>query len=77
MNPGSCPACAQRVVALNDAIPAWAAARTTGQSPVVVVDQWSGFDTATDTYDGVHPNSSGDRKMAGRWHPALVRFLAT
>ncbi|MFC6023535.1 cellulose binding domain-containing protein [Plantactinospora solaniradicis] len=75
MNPSTCAECAQRVVALNDAIPAWAASKTTGQSPVVVVDQWTGFSTGSDTYDGVHPNAAGDQKMSDRWYPALVSAL--
>ncbi len=75
MNPGSCAACAQRVVDFNARIPAWAAATSTGTSPVTVVDQWTGFDTATDTYDGVHPNAAGDGKIAARWFPALSAAL--
>ena len=75
MNPSSCPECAQRVVALNAAIPAWAAATTTAASPVTVVDQWTGFDDATDTADGVHPIDSGNRKIAARWLPALTAAL--
>ncbi|MGI5185981.1 cellulose binding domain-containing protein [Dactylosporangium sp. CA-152071] len=75
MNPSSCAECAQRVVALNAAIPGWAAGKTTAASPVTVVDQWTGFSTATDTGDGVHPNASGDRKIADRWLPAVVRAL--
>ncbi|MEV4517843.1 cellulose binding domain-containing protein [Dactylosporangium sp. NPDC049525] len=75
MNPSSCTECAARVVALNAAIPAWAASRTTAASPVTVVDQWTGFSTATDTGDGVHPNATGDRKIANRWLPAVVRAL--
>ncbi|WP_327010047.1 cellulose binding domain-containing protein [Dactylosporangium sp. NBC_01737] len=75
MNPSSCTECAARVVALNAAIPAWAAGKTTAASPVTVVDQWTGFSTATDTGDGVHPNATGDRKIADRWLPAVVRAL--
>ncbi|SCL73347.1 cellulose binding domain-containing protein [Micromonospora peucetia] len=75
MAPPTCPACGQRVVALNDAIDGWAAATGTPASPVVVVDQWTGFSTATDTYDGVHPNATGDQKMADRWYPALAAAL--
>ncbi|NES14054.1 MULTISPECIES: cellulose binding domain-containing protein [Micromonospora] len=75
MNPSSCPECGQRVVALNSAIDGWAAGKTTTASPVVVVDQWTGFDTATDTYDGVHPNAAGDQKMSDRWYPALTAAL--
>lgn len=75
INPSSCAECAARTVAFNQRIPAWAQGITTAQSPVTVVDQWTGFDTATDTYDGVHPNASGDAKMAARWYPALSALL--
>ncbi|MBG0818823.1 cellulose binding domain-containing protein [Planomonospora sp. ID82291] len=75
MNPSSCGECGRRVAALNAAIPGWAAGRTTARSPVVVVDQWTGFDTAVDTGDGVHPNAAGDRKIADRWFPALTALL--
>jgi lysophospholipase L1-like esterase len=73
--PSGCADCPQRAVALNDAIPAWAAGRTTPQSPITVVDQWTGFTSATDTGDGVHPNDSGNQKMADRWYPALTAAL--
>jgi acyl-CoA thioesterase I len=76
MTPENCTECAQRVVALNEAIPDWAASLSTEQSPITVVDQWTGFDTATDTYDGVHPNDSGIRKIADRWYPTLTEALA-
>ncbi|MFF1273549.1 GDSL-type esterase/lipase family protein [Streptomyces marokkonensis] len=75
MNPASCAACAQRVADFNARIPGWAAATGTSRSPVSVVDQWTGFDTALDTYDGVHPNASGDEKIAARWFPALAALL--
>ncbi|MEV6495249.1 cellulose binding domain-containing protein [Actinoplanes sp. NPDC051633] len=77
MNPANCADCGQRAVALNAAIPAWAASLSTAASPVTVVDQWTGFSTATDTYDGVHPNDSGNRKIAARWYPALVTGIPT
>jgi lysophospholipase L1-like esterase len=76
MNPPNRPECGARVVALNQAIPAWAAGTSTAESPVVVVDQWTGFDTATDTRDGVHPNDAGIRKISDRWYPALAAALA-
>jgi len=69
MNASNCAECGQRVVTLNAAIPAWAAGLTTAASPNTVVDQWTGFDTATDTYDGVHPNDAGNQKIAARWYP--------
>jgi lysophospholipase L1-like esterase len=40
-----------------------------------VVDQWTGFDDATDTADGVHPIDSGNVKIANRWYPALTAAL--
>lgn len=75
MNPTGCAECGARVEALNAAIPDWAASLSTAQSPVVVVDHWTGFSTASDTYDGVHPNASGDQKMATAWYPALAAAL--
>ncbi|MFI1507885.1 GDSL-type esterase/lipase family protein [Streptomyces sp. NPDC020597] len=75
IDPSNCTGCAARTVAFNQRIPAWARGISTAQSPVTVVDQWTGFDSATDTYDGVHPNASGDAKMAARWYPALSALL--
>lgn len=76
MNPPSCTTCAGSVVALDNAIPGWAAGLTTAQSPIIVVDQWTGFDDATDTVgDGVHPNDAGFQKMAARWYPPLAQVL--
>ncbi|RMI42043.1 SGNH/GDSL hydrolase family protein [Streptomyces triticirhizae] len=75
MNPNGCGDCGNRVVELNAAIPGWAAGLTTPESPLTVVDLWTGFDTATDTSDGVHPNDSGIRKMADTWFPALTGVL--
>jgi cellulase/cellobiase CelA1 len=75
MGANACATCPADVIAFNNRIPAWAAGLTTAQSPITVVDQWSGFDTATDTGDGVHPNNAGFQKMADRWYPAVVRAL--
>jgi lysophospholipase L1-like esterase len=76
MNPSNCAECGARVVALNQAIPAWAASKSTTESPVRVVDQFTGFNTATDTGDGVHPNDAGIQKMSDRWYPALAAALS-
>ncbi|MEO3747827.1 cellulose binding domain-containing protein [Plantactinospora sp. B5E13] len=75
MAPATCAECGQRVVALNNAIGGWASSKTTAQSPMVVVDQWTGFSTGSDTYDGVHPNAAGDQKVSDRWYPALTAVL--
>ncbi|KXK61699.1 cellulose-binding protein [Micromonospora rosaria] len=70
-----CQTCPADTITLNSRIPGWAAGLTTAQSPIVVVDQWTGFNAATDTGDGVHPNDSGFRKIANRFHPALAQLL--
>jgi lysophospholipase L1-like esterase len=62
-------------VELNAAIASWAAASTTTASPVVVVDQYTGFDAATMTTDGTHPNEVGAQQMANRWLAAIRPYL--
>jgi len=44
---------------------------------VVVVDQSAGFDPVADTRDGIHPNATGEEKMAAAWHAALLRVPPT
>lgn len=71
MAPSNCADCEQRVVALNLAIDTWAKGRTTDTSPVTVVDAWTGFDAASMTVDGVHPNDAGNKKLAETWFGPL------
>ena len=60
----------------NAALPALAARLSTAASPIVIVDQASGFDPAVDTVaDQVHPSASGAAKMAERWFETLVKLL--
>ncbi|MFV2120281.1 cellulose binding domain-containing protein [Streptomyces sp. Act-28] len=76
MDPAGCDDCAQGAIDLNAAIPGWAGAHGTERSPITVVDQWTGFSTAADTTDGVHPNeTTGIRKLESRWYPALTAAL--
>jgi lysophospholipase L1-like esterase len=75
MSASACSTCPADVVELNNALPAWAAGLTTAQSPIIVVDLWTGFNADTDTVDGVHPNTGGFQKMANAWYPALARVL--
>ena len=71
----SCSSCAQNVIALNNALPAWVAGVTSSASPVLLVDQWTGFNTDNHTYDGVHPNTAGDQLIADNWFDALSLVL--
>ena len=63
-----------RINDLNDAIDALAAQSTT-TSPIVIVDQNAGFSAANDTYDGIHPNATGEEKLAKKWFSALQLFF--
>ena len=60
---------------LNAMIANLAVTKNTAQSPVIVVDQYTGFNVATDTYDNVHPNVSGEQKLAQKWFQALMPLL--
>lgn len=59
---------------LNSQLSGVAAGLSTGQSPVVLVDQNTGFSTSN-LIDGVHPNDTGDALMAAKWEAALIPFL--
>jgi hypothetical protein len=64
-----------RVQSLNAQIPGWAAANSTPQSPITVVDQYTGFDPATMTADGIHPNPTGGQQMATVFFNALQPYI--
>ncbi|ORY14882.1 SGNH hydrolase-type esterase domain-containing protein [Clohesyomyces aquaticus] len=61
---------------LNKAIIPWAQGLNTTDSPIWVVDQFTGFSASSDLRDGVHPNDAGDTKMMNVWYPALTNALA-
>ena len=64
---------------LNQRIPLLVQELNSLQSPVILVDQNTGFDPATgvDTWDGIHPNASGEEKMAQVWFEALLNGIIT
>ena len=49
----------QRVQDLNAQIPGIITDKDLPNSPVILVDQNTGFNASTDTYDGIHPNAEG------------------
>lgn len=63
------------IVQLNSQIPGLAAQKSTSQSPVIVVDQWTGYNAATETTDGAHPTEAGELKVANKWFGALQSVL--
>jgi lysophospholipase L1-like esterase len=62
------------IVTLNAAIAAWGPTVSTAQSPVIVVDLYTGI-LPSDQSDGVHLNASGSMKVADRWYTALKPFF--
>ncbi|KAK2803714.1 hypothetical protein FQN51_002943 [Onygenales sp. PD_10] len=75
MNPDSCAECGERVVNFNNAIAEWAPTKSSAESPITVVDCWTGFDTASDTGDGVHPNDAGNEKLSISWFEPLTAAI--
>jgi lysophospholipase L1-like esterase len=65
----------QGIIDLNNAIKAWAPTKSTSQSPIVIVDNFTGFNSSTDTVDGEHPNDKGDQKMADKFYQPLVNAI--
>lgn len=41
------------------------------RSPVILVNQAAGFSVSKDTYDGIHPNATGEEKLASKWFEAI------
>lgn len=55
---------AEGIKQLNNAIKQYVPSKNTRDSPVVFVDNFTGFNAVSDTADGEHPNESGNEKMA-------------
>ena len=65
------------VEAFNSLIPGLASSKNTSASPIVTVNQYSGFSlSGGDSDDNLHPNNQGDQKMANKWFDALQSLLA-
>lgn len=73
--PPECAECPDRTTALNDAVAEWAPGVSTDESPVTVVDCWTGFDPDSMTGDGVHPNDEGNVHLAGCWFEPLAEVI--
>lgn len=58
------------VAALSAKIKDVAPTKSTSDSPVRFVDNFSGYDPVADTEDGEHPNVSGNEKMATKFFSA-------
>lgn len=65
------------IEAVVSAIPGWAQAHTTAESPIAVADcsRAAGFTNAMLQGDGVHPNDQGDQFIAKAVGPKLIQFI--
>jgi hypothetical protein len=61
-----------QVAQYNGDLPGIAAQLSTSSSPVVVADDASAINTATDLWDGTHPNAEGEIKIAAGFADALA-----
>lgn len=76
LSPSGCSDCATRAAAFNTALAEWAKCATTAASPITVVDLATGWDAASMTADGVHPNSTtGAARLASVWSAPLKTAL--
>jgi lysophospholipase L1-like esterase len=67
----------QLIVELNNAIAASIENLSNAESPVYLVDQYTGIDPDIDLFDGIHPNEAGEVKMAKSWYNKLAPVLDT
>ena len=63
------------IINLNNQITLYAKEYSTHTSPLIVVDQYSNVNPATDMFDDIHPNTKGETIMAERWFDAIKPYL--
>ena len=59
----------------NARLPGLAASKARPYAPILVVDQYTGFDVNADTHDGTHPNEQGEAKLAAKWQDGFERIM--
>lgn len=67
IGPGDCADCQAVLDELNPRIPGWAAGASTAASPVTAAVLHTDIDAIADTVDELHPNASGNAKIAAAW----------
>jgi lysophospholipase L1-like esterase len=75
MDADGCTTCMNDVIAFNQALGQLANSRSSTQSPIYVANLWNGFDVVADTYDRVHPVTSGFVKMANAFYPSVAAAI--
>ena len=59
----------------NAQLPNLVASKAQPDSPIVIVDMYTGFPTS-ELIDGTHPTKDGEARMAGRWKTAIDQIMA-
>jgi hypothetical protein len=67
LDPGFAEQCAE----LNDRMAKVVAERDSPASPLLMASRPAGYDILLDTYDGTHPNASGEHKLAAAFADAM------
>ena len=67
----SAPALDPQYITMNADIAALAGEENTAQSPIFLVDLFTGYDNATLNFDDVHPNNAGEIEIATRFFNVL------
>ncbi len=68
----------QGLIEFNSRLPGWASGESTSSSPIRVVDLYSGYDGRDRQPGGsryIHPDESGEKKIANRFYSALASYL--
>lgn len=65
-----------QIAEFNDLIGLMAAQMNNATSQVWAVDLAAGYDIATDSGDGVHPNEYGEKKIANRFYTRILPLLS-
>ncbi len=65
----------EAIINLNKQIVSYAGTHSTLQSHIIVVDQFTGVNPATDMFDDIHPNTKGEKIMSERWFNAIRPYL--
>jgi lysophospholipase L1-like esterase len=60
---------------LNQHIAELGLSKSSDQSPLLVVDFYSGYNAMVNNWDRLHPNSTGEEVMATRWFAAIETLL--
>lgn len=75
IGPSECVDCQAVLDELNPLIPGWAESASTPESPVTAAVIHTELDVSTDTVDDLHPNESGNAKIAAAFLPAIETAL--